>query len=77
MDKPGPSSRFLDEDNSLEQFLRNRGISEDTIQYFIDQNIDVPAIQIMEESKLQEFIPRYGDRLALRNFCKQYLAPKK
>lgn len=39
--------------------------------------IDISAIQVMEETTLQRWIPRYGDRLALRDYCRKQLAPKK
>lgn len=31
----------------------------------------------MDEDELKKYVPCYGDRLALLNFCKKQLAPRK
>ncbi|CAG9814620.1 unnamed protein product [Phaedon cochleariae] len=43
----------------------------------ISRGIDAVAIQLMEDQTLQQWIPRYGDRLALKDFGKRHLALKK
>ncbi|KAK5646175.1 hypothetical protein RI129_004639 [Pyrocoelia pectoralis] len=44
---------------------------------FILNGIDPSAILIMTEEKLIELLPKLGDRLAVIDFCKKQLIPKK
>lgn len=39
--------------------------------------IDCATVQIMEEDTLRKWIPHYGDRLMLKNFCRRKIMPRK
>ncbi|XP_057688452.1 uncharacterized protein LOC130913681 [Corythoichthys intestinalis] len=51
-------------------FLRGRGVSEETINWIEQQKIDSEVILLMEDAQLAKYLPSYGDRIALFNFCK-------
>ncbi|XP_057678137.1 uncharacterized protein LOC130907274 [Corythoichthys intestinalis] len=51
-------------------FLRRRGVSEETINWIEQQKIDSEVILLMEDAQLANYLPSYGDRIALFNFCK-------
>ncbi|XP_061576483.1 uncharacterized protein LOC133442491 [Cololabis saira] len=51
-------------------FLRGRGVSEETINCIEEQKIDREVILQMEDVQLAKYLPSYGDRIALFNFCK-------
>ncbi|KAM9717484.1 uncharacterized protein ACNS7B_021134 [Menidia menidia] len=52
-------------------FLRGRGTSEETISWIQEQKIDREVILLMEDAQLANYLPSYGDRIALFNFCKR------
>ncbi|XP_063971547.1 uncharacterized protein LOC135158759 [Lytechinus pictus] len=55
----------------LKDFLRQRGLKEDIIQKMVeDKQVDVEIIPLLDDKKLAEYIPAYGDRVAVVTFCK-------
>ncbi|KAB0795092.1 hypothetical protein PPYR_11931 [Photinus pyralis] len=62
---------------SLEEFLKTRGLSNDEIENMKLENIDEATIQVMDEEVFKKYIPRLGDRIAVKNFCQKKLLPKK
>ncbi|KAI9517831.1 hypothetical protein NQZ68_001000 [Dissostichus eleginoides] len=53
-------------------FLRGRGVPEDTVNFIEEQKIDRDVILLMEDAQLANYLPSYGDRIALFNFCKHH-----
>ncbi|KAL3973707.1 hypothetical protein ACER0C_024914 [Sarotherodon galilaeus] len=54
----------------ISDFLRGRGVPEDAILLMEEQKIDCDVIALMDDATLANYIPSYGDRIALFNFCK-------
>ncbi|KAL4009633.1 hypothetical protein ACER0C_003485 [Sarotherodon galilaeus] len=54
----------------VSDFLRGRGVPEDAILLMEEQKIDCDVIALMDDATLANYIPSYGDRIALFNFCK-------
>ncbi|KAJ8307616.1 hypothetical protein KUTeg_014832 [Tegillarca granosa] len=54
----------------LYDFLQSRNISEDNINRMREEKIDSASILQMSDDDLSGFVPLYGDRLAVMNFCK-------
>ncbi|KAG9272835.1 hypothetical protein AMEX_G4595 [Astyanax mexicanus] len=52
-------------------FLRQRGVSEEVIELMEKQKIDRDVIILMEDAELADYLPSYGDRIALFNFCRR------
>ncbi|XP_053734436.1 uncharacterized protein LOC128766904 [Synchiropus splendidus] len=63
--------------SSTSDFLRSRGVSEDIISLMEEQRIDSDVISLMDDESLANYIPCYGDRIALFNFCKTKQPPLK
>nr|XP_055076025.1 uncharacterized protein LOC129455338 isoform X2 [Misgurnus anguillicaudatus] len=57
--------------DELETFLRSRNIPDNVIVKLKDDKIDMNVIDLMADEELGQYIDRYGDRLALRAFCRQ------
>ncbi|XP_031333699.1 uncharacterized protein LOC116163743 isoform X2 [Photinus pyralis] len=57
--------------DDLYKFMVERGVAEQSIVYFKAENIDSVALQIIDDDKLKEWIPRYGDRVAIKDYCRQ------
>ncbi|XP_061743898.1 uncharacterized protein LOC133543377 [Nerophis ophidion] len=55
----------------LFMFLQMRNIPESVINKLKEDKIDTNVIGIMTDKELSKYIERYGDRLALRAFCRQ------
>ncbi|XP_076850602.1 uncharacterized protein LOC143500373 [Brachyhypopomus gauderio] len=60
--------------NSFIEFIRSRHIEEATVQNFISEKIDCFAIDGMPNEDLSKYLPKYGDRLAVRQYCKREVA---
>ncbi|XP_047242609.1 uncharacterized protein LOC124881124 isoform X2 [Girardinichthys multiradiatus] len=56
--------------SDLSDFLRGRGLPEDAISLLEEQKIDWDVIGLMDDATLANYIPSYGDRIVLFNFCK-------
>ncbi|XP_076866769.1 uncharacterized protein LOC143518184 [Brachyhypopomus gauderio] len=56
--------------SDLNEFLRGRGVPEDSISIMEEQKIDSAVIALMDDAALANYIPSYGDRIAIFNFCK-------
>nr|XP_023670815.1 uncharacterized protein LOC111845548 [Paramormyrops kingsleyae] len=56
--------------SALSEFLRARGVSEEAMSIMEEQKIDSDVIGLMDDATLANYIPSYGDRIALFNFCK-------
>ncbi|XP_048040617.1 uncharacterized protein LOC125264845 [Megalobrama amblycephala] len=52
-------------------FLKSRNITDDIIQQMQQDKIDCSVIQIMTDDQLKEYLPSYGDRLAIRGYCRR------
>ncbi|XP_051807109.1 uncharacterized protein LOC127534860 [Acanthochromis polyacanthus] len=57
--------------DELCDFLRSRNVSEETIQHLEKDKIDSSVILLMTDEQLKEYLPSYGDRLAVLGFCRQ------
>ncbi|XP_034074374.1 uncharacterized protein LOC117547703 [Gymnodraco acuticeps] len=51
----------------VSEFLRARGVQEETILQMEEQKIDSDVIGLMDDATLQKYIPSYGDRIAIFN----------
>ncbi|XP_065135175.2 uncharacterized protein [Paramisgurnus dabryanus] len=56
--------------SDLSEFLRSRGVPDEAITLLEEQKIDSDVIMLMDDAKLANYIPSYGDRIALFNYCK-------
>ncbi|XP_034051655.1 uncharacterized protein LOC117532431 [Gymnodraco acuticeps] len=54
----------------VSEFLRARGVQEETILQMEEQKIDSDVIGLMDDATLQKYIPSYGDRIAIFNHCR-------
>ncbi|KAL7860298.1 hypothetical protein AOLI_G00166470 [Acnodon oligacanthus] len=61
--------REMEEPSTLVDFFRERGIAEDLIKRMETDKIDISVIPLMNDSELQQYIPHYGDRLAVISYC--------
>ncbi|KAJ4934039.1 hypothetical protein JOQ06_006846 [Pogonophryne albipinna] len=52
-------------------FLKRRNIPDNIVHQLKDDKIDINVINVMTDEELGKYIERYGDRLALRAFCRQ------
>ncbi|KAB0795188.1 hypothetical protein PPYR_12027 [Photinus pyralis] len=57
----------------MEDFLRSRGIPEEKISRMLEEKITPDVVLLMNDTKLAEFVPKYGDRIALMQYCKAQL----
>ncbi|KAJ3600944.1 hypothetical protein NHX12_031917 [Muraenolepis orangiensis] len=55
----------------LSDFLRQRDVSEETIETLEHEKIDASTIQLMTDEDLKTYFPSYGDRLAVLGFCRR------
>ncbi|XP_078018467.1 uncharacterized protein LOC144458790 [Epinephelus lanceolatus] len=58
-------------DDDLQTFLQQRLVSEETIEKMEKDKIDVSVIPLMGESDLAQYLPSYGDRVAVVAFCQK------
>ncbi|KAL7379896.1 hypothetical protein ABVT39_007981 [Epinephelus coioides] len=56
--------------SDLSEFLRVRGVPEEAISFMEEQKIDHDVIILMDDATLANYIPSYGDRIAVFNFCR-------
>ncbi|XP_071948840.1 uncharacterized protein [Antedon mediterranea] len=56
--------------DKLYEYMEERGIEEEYIQRMRDEKIDSVVIVAMTDEDLSKFIPLLGDRIAVREFCK-------
>ncbi|XP_061610704.1 uncharacterized protein LOC133468616 isoform X2 [Phyllopteryx taeniolatus] len=56
------------DDDGLWEFLRNRGVHEESIQKIKQDHIDSSIIGEIDDAALASYIPAYGDRIATRRF---------
>ncbi|CAL9690847.1 unnamed protein product [Knipowitschia caucasica] len=52
-------------------FLRSRHVSEETILQMEQEKIDQSAIKLMSDEELQQYLPSYGDRVAVFGYCRR------
>ncbi|XP_038159039.1 uncharacterized protein LOC119795229 isoform X1 [Cyprinodon tularosa] len=57
--------------DSLRDFLKDRGVSEEFIQKLENEKIDPSVIPLMSDGDLAEYIPKSGDRIAVVAFCRR------
>ncbi|CAH0558338.1 unnamed protein product [Brassicogethes aeneus] len=60
----------LSDNEEMREFLRKRGIREMHLLKMENEKIGPDVIFHLTDSQLEEFIPRLGDRIALRQFLK-------
>ncbi|XP_053348743.1 uncharacterized protein LOC128519158 isoform X1 [Clarias gariepinus] len=62
----------------MEKFLRflktDRELDDATLSAFREEKIDCYAINSMTDEQLQMYIPKFGDRIAIRLYCKREVA---
>ncbi|CAL9708120.1 unnamed protein product [Knipowitschia caucasica] len=51
--------------------LRSRHVSEETILQMEQEKIDQSAIKLMSDEELQQYLPSYGDRVAVFGYCRR------
>ncbi|XP_038586911.1 uncharacterized protein LOC119912009 [Micropterus salmoides] len=56
--------------SDLSEFLRVGGVPDEAISLLEEQKIDSNVVALMDDAALANYIPSYGDRIALFNFCK-------
>ncbi|XP_073727925.1 uncharacterized protein [Misgurnus anguillicaudatus] len=52
-------------------FLKSRNVSKDIIQRMQQDKIDCSVLQLMTDDQLKEYLPSYGDRLAVHGYCRR------
>ncbi|XP_023203265.1 uncharacterized protein LOC111611356 [Xiphophorus maculatus] len=57
--------------DDLSDFLRQRNIPEETIETMLREKIDTNVIQLMTNEELKNYLPSYGDHIALSGYCKR------
>ncbi|XP_073683553.1 uncharacterized protein [Garra rufa] len=57
--------------DDLYDFLMSRNVADDTIQRMQQDKIDCSVIQLMTDDQLKEYLPSYGDRLAVHGYCRR------
>ncbi|XP_048010925.1 uncharacterized protein LOC125244747 isoform X2 [Megalobrama amblycephala] len=55
--------------DDLYDFLKSRNINDDIIQKMQQDKIDCSVIPLMTDDQLKEYLPSYGDRLAICGYC--------
>lgn len=58
------------EADALYSFLESRDVNIDT-EFMKKEKIDLAALRVMDDKELANFIPHYGDRVALRSYLKK------
>ncbi|CAG9823866.1 unnamed protein product [Phaedon cochleariae] len=59
-------------EESLKNYLRHeRKLPEENIRLLETDKIDMSIVPLMGEDELKKYVPYYGDRLAMKNFCVQ------
>ncbi|VEN64120.1 unnamed protein product, partial [Callosobruchus maculatus] len=53
------------------EFLKKRNIPETTIAQLENEKIDGTLLLCISSEELSQFIPKLGDRIAIKNFCKE------
>ncbi|CAL9692657.1 unnamed protein product [Knipowitschia caucasica] len=62
-------------DPNFQKFLREqRRLDETVIASFIDEKIDCYAANEMTEEQLMKYVPKIGDRMAIRQYCRREVA---
>ncbi|XP_062324007.1 uncharacterized protein LOC134025139 [Osmerus eperlanus] len=57
--------------DELNNYLRSRHVPEEDIQRMEDEKIDSSVIHLMTDDQLKEYLPSYGDRLAVFGYCRR------
>ncbi|KAM4698703.1 uncharacterized protein WCC33_014236 [Rhinophrynus dorsalis] len=60
-----------DVSDDIIEFLRDRGLPEDLLDVLKEEKIDRNVVMLLDDDSLSSYIPSYGDRIALFNFCKR------
>ncbi|XP_077368676.1 uncharacterized protein LOC144013536 isoform X2 [Festucalex cinctus] len=58
-------------EEDFESFLRTRNIPNSVIDQLKEEKIDINVICVMTDDELGQYVTRYGDRLAIRAFCRR------
>ncbi|XP_043954037.1 uncharacterized protein LOC122820560 [Gambusia affinis] len=66
----GRTANVLKKMSYLSEFLRARGVPEAAIAVMEEQKIDSDVISLMDDATLENYLPSYGDRIAVFNYCK-------
>ncbi|CAL8312655.1 unnamed protein product [Arctogadus glacialis] len=56
--------------DELCEFLRSRNVPEENIQQLENDKIDPNVLLLMNDDQLTEYLPSYGDRLAVLGYCR-------
>ncbi|XP_072550021.1 uncharacterized protein [Salminus brasiliensis] len=67
----------MEEPSALIDFFRERGIAEELIKRMEMDKIDISVIPLMADNELQQYIPHYGDRLAVIDYCLSNQPPER
>lgn len=57
-----------DSDDALYTFLESHDVNT---EFMKKEKIDLAALRVMDDKELANFIPHYGDRVALRSYIKK------
>ncbi|XP_032427069.1 uncharacterized protein LOC116725248 isoform X1 [Xiphophorus hellerii] len=57
--------------DEIYDFLKSRDVSEEVIQRLQKDKIDSSVLLLMTDEQLKEYLPSYGDRLALLGYCRR------
>ncbi|XP_038065173.1 uncharacterized protein LOC119735517 isoform X2 [Patiria miniata] len=58
------------ETSKLHDFLKKRDVDDQCIQRMEEDKIDLEVICLMSDDALRDYLPRYGDRIAVVSFAK-------
>ncbi|XP_057702771.1 uncharacterized protein LOC130922187 isoform X2 [Corythoichthys intestinalis] len=62
-------------DSNFRKFIQEqRMLGEDVIETFIEEKIDCYTINEMTDEQLTKYIPKIGDRIAIRQYCRREVA---
>ncbi|XP_069045208.1 uncharacterized protein [Lepisosteus oculatus] len=56
----------------LIDFLRERDIPESTIEKMKEEKIDASVLMLMTDEQMRDYLPSYGDRLAVMGYCRRH-----
>ncbi|XP_076869719.1 uncharacterized protein LOC143521007 [Brachyhypopomus gauderio] len=61
-------------DSFLIFLQENRRLDDITVSTFRDEKIDCCAVNSMSDEQLMKYVPRFGDRIAVRQYCRREVA---
>ncbi|XP_033831305.1 uncharacterized protein LOC129456644 [Periophthalmus magnuspinnatus] len=63
--------------DELAEYLRSRHVDEEAIQRMEQDKIDPTVIKLMSDEELKDYLPSYGDRIAVFGHCRRQEEPSR